>query len=79
MTAERFLSEQTKKELGDFLTLYMQGEPPALILPRDNVAEDFRERIESENVRQKRQYYNDLYRAAKRFIFSYEVYDLKVD
>ena len=81
MTAERFLNEQSQKELGNFLTKYMQGEPPSMILPRVEEIESpaiatLREQFEHEDVQRKRQYYNDLYQAAKRFIFSYEVYDL---
>ena len=81
MSDASFLNEQTKKELGDFLTKYMQGEPPSMTLPRVEGIENpaianFREQLEHDNARQKRQYYNELYRAAKRFVFSYEVYDL---
>ena len=83
MSDKSFLSEQTKKELGDFLTLYMQGEPHSILVPRVEEIENpamatLREQFERDNARQKRQYYNELYRAAKRFIFSYEVYDLKL-
>lgn len=34
MSDASFLNEQTKKELGDFLAMYMQGEPPSMMLPR---------------------------------------------
>ena len=84
MNNKSFLSEQTKKELGDFLTKYMQGEPHSILVSRVEEIESpvtvaLREQFEWDNAQRKRQYYNELYRAAKRFIFSYEVYDLKVN
>ncbi len=84
MNNKSFLSEQTKKELGDFLTKYMQGEPHSILVSRVEEIENpamatLREQFERDNAQRKRQYYNELYRAAKRFIFCYEAYDLTVN